>query len=413
MVDRIAGSLRDNFLNAFRQQQIKKKQLLENITKESEISDANIEQDNMFNTQANQGSGLQTMDDINNKYILTETNFSSEAARGFDPNVLSNLLASYMSAAEMDVLFSYVEDEVSLDDVNKLLDEVDGAEDGEVSGLINGFFEGPELEPGAIFAVLTYLYEEVKKKQRKREKTLSLLKNLLEKFAQQNSAYLAEFFQAVNNPTIKKSPKLAAGLANLAAGNISVESLKGAIDFVDKFLEGDYDDIVSKCIRLRIQVLARMTKPKLSFEEKTELSSFVQCEKNLITINSVNNDYKKFKYLVESEVLEGAEVKSETSTVVKNIVDFANNSIIGGFALKMLLTNLGIDKDHQNDIHVKTKLVDMFVHLPMALFGDDVKKRLKFIESMRTFKISNEGNESQGKSAFSFIKPRKAPIKLI
>lgn len=403
------NSIRDNFLQAFRQQQNIKQQLLKSNAEES----AKIDEDGLFSEQNTNTANANIDNDLETaaKYILSTNNFDNVTAESYNPDVISNLLASYMSSTEIDVMFDYVDDgDISKSDVDDLLDKISSADEEAATGIISEFFDGAELGTGVIFTVLTYLYEELAKKEKKKKKTLALLQQLLEKFSKQNSAFLAEMFQMKNHPQIKQSPKLAAGLANLSAGNITIDSLKKAISFVDKYLDADFKKIVSKCLRLRMHTLSRITKGKLTFEDKTELGGFVRCEKNLIVVNSIFNSFDKFRDEVKQNILADKNLLGNNVEPLNSLVEFAENTMVNSFILKNLLTGIGFDKNFHSDLRLRSKIVELFQHLPMALFEDDNKKRQKLIEGLRTFKINASTEEKQ---TFSFIKQQKKLIKLV
>lgn len=404
-------NIRSNFLEAFRQQQNTKQQLLKNIAKENITHDIEMHDESLFSEQNTNLTNAHEDIETAGKYVLSANNFSGVTAESYDPDVISNLLASYMSSSEIDVMFDYVDgNEISRSDVDDLLEKISGADEEESSGIISEFFDGSELGTEVIFAVLTYLYEELSKKEQKKKKTLALLQKLLDKFFKQNSAFLAEMFQMKDHPKIKQSPKLSVGLANLSAGNVSIDSLKQAIGFVTEYLDADFEKIVSKCLRLRMHTLSRMTKSKLTFEDKTELGGFLRCEKNLIIINSIFMRFEKFREVAEQEILVDNKLSASTTESLNSIVEFAENSVLNSLILRGLLNGMGFDKKFHGDLRLRTKLVELFQRLPMALFEDDNKKRQKLIESMRTFKVNTE---TENKNVFSFIKQNKSRIKLV
>lgn len=411
MVQKITNQMRATFLENFKQQQNTKRQLLKEIVKEGEMHETEMAEHSLFSeADIPMQNGLESMT-ASEKYVLSSNDFTGVSAESYDPDVMSNLLSSYMSSAEIDTMFEYVEDsEVSKGDLDDLTEKLSASEDEAAAAIISEFFEGGMLSTVAVFAALTYLYEELSKKEKKKNKTLALLKRLLEKFSQQNSAFLSEMFQIQKHPLVKQSTKLSIGLANLSAGNISIDSLKSAIQFVDDYLDADFDKIVSKCIRLRINVLSRLTTKRLSFEAKTELSGYLKCEKNLIVINSIYNNFDKFKNSVEQDILIDGKLSTDNVKSLNSIIEFAENILINNFILKNFMNNIGFDKKFEVDLRLRTKIVELFQHLPMVLFNEDNKKRQKLIEAMRTFKIRSDPESG---NSFSFIKKRKTNVKLV
>ena len=411
MISKI-NSLRDSFLQAFQQQQTNKQKLLKEITQEG-LQDENELNDASLFTQQGAKSQDSSSDIVAERYINIANNFESITEESYSPNSISNLLASYMSSSELDVMMDYVDgDDMSKDSIDDLTDKISTSDEDEAPGLINEFLGSSELEPGTIFAVLTYLYEEFSKRKNKRAKLLGLLQQLLEKFSQQNSAYLAEMFQMQNHPGVKSNPKLAAGMAKLAAGDISINSLKNAITFVEEHLDGDLKNIVSKCLRLRFHVLSKLTKENLTFEMKTELGGYVKCEKNLIVLNSMFSEFNKLKTSLGDHITPQNWMPIKDTQALEKVMDFSLNQLVSSFVFKSFLTGIGMNKKFHDDVRVKNNILEMFSHFPLTVFEDDNKKRQQFIQNIRMLKSANSSGD-KSVTNFNFIKPSKKPIKLV
>ena len=324
----------------------------------------------------------------------------------FNPNIISKLLKSYMSAVDLKTLLAFCNSKkLSQEKLDELLKNLLSAPEEEATSIIDGFLSGDEFNMAEIFAVLSFLLDEVsKKEQGKRKKTLALLQELLEKLSQQNSAFLSEFFALTQNALVAQSPKMAGGLANLSSGNISIASLKNTLKFVEEYLDADFENLVSKCIRLRVHTLARLTAEHLSFEDKSELGNYLRCEKNLILINSVYAKFNKFREEIHEDKIFGITLSADNIKAINSVLNFAENLTVSNLVMRSFLQGIGAGDSLLSDANFKNRILKLFEQMPASIFIDSATRQ-KVLAGIRSLKSTDDTQNPT--DHFKFIRRSK------
>jgi len=289
----------------------------ERATQSKMIDEQNVEAsaDNM--DHANQEDFL--------RYVNHGTSLSQKLANvaTYSNKNVEKLMAKYKAEISLDELSTFFEDDkLEQDKLDGLANELAGGEDSMAEGILSDFIAKNNLDKAQIYVMLSYLVGVLNSEQKHREKLRKLVASLLKKLEQQESAYLFNFFNLLENKELQKKPKLVKTLAEMAAGDISITTIKQSLRFVEESLEDDYDNLVSKCIKYRVHILKRLNNMDLSFEDKTELIDYFKFEKNIIILQSVYSRLGKLNNYIK-EVKKGVVNEYGNSSRVGAVFSFS------------------------------------------------------------------------------------------
>lgn len=330
----------------------------------------------------------------------------------FDPTLLNQLFSSYIETAETDVLFEFFDKKsLSKKGVDELSDTLLSCDEDLADGELDSFIKNGGFNLAEIYTILTYLYEEISKKEQKKKKLLGLLQRLLATLGQQNSGYLFEFFNLANHPLVANNLKLANGIANLAAGNISSASIKDTIAFIREYLENDFTNLVSKCLRLRSHVLSRLTKTNVMFEDRQELSHYMKFEKNLITVNSIYLKLNNFNTAITKSKVWDVTLSDNYAEIISALLSFTELPMVTELAIKNLIRGLGIIKSPSQLTGFRNKIIQLLSGMPIVIFNNQDNHRQKIIQGLRN--SFNHVKVETGEEKFTFIAPRKKLISYV
>lgn len=411
-IDKLRAS---QYVDNFNWQRLVRRELRNEAKQEAIKQQDELEQTLFTEKSLTKGETNETHGPGFDKYIMVPQDLQAATESDFDPDLVNQLLASSMDEGELEVMFnSFEKQNITKEKAETILNRLLDASEESSEAMLGGFIKNLNLNIAEIFVLLNYLFAEVSKKDQQKKKLLALLKNLLKKVDQQNSAYLTEFFSLMNNPLVKQNPKLAHGVASLSSGTIDMSSISDTLKFIHDYLENDFSNLVSKCIRLRFHVLSRLTKTNLSFENKHELSQYTTCERNLITVNSMYLKVDHFKTDVNQSDIWKLKISGEYADMIKAIVAFTESSIVTTMSMKNFVKSFGIDKDIKTLSGFKNKLIQFLSEMPMVVFNNTNSQRQKVIQGIRNlFAVMHDDGGEANKSNFEFLRPKKIPISYI
>jgi len=372
-----------------------------------------------------------------NKYLrpVAETDINLEAI--LDVDVISYIASStYIDTEEVEVLFDFIDKEYDLKNKTEAFLNEGLLTVSEESGgaFLDEFIKSNGLGLAEIYVVLNYLFEEVNKREKHKKKLLALLKKLIQKMEQQNSGFLSEFFSLLEHPLVKNEPKIAKGMAKLSDGNVNPSSLNEVVKFVTHYLDNDFTNLVSKCMRLRAHVLTRLNtklaKHSGNFELDNELALYINFENNLITLNSIYYRLNRFKTNVERSAVWQIAMDNNYAELIKAILAFVDLPLVSEMSFKTLMRGLGVQKTFNNLVGFKNELIRFLGGMPIEIYkgveAAQKEQRKRIIDGLRKLFGEREGSASgsnsysQGddntqdqKYDYGFLKPRKAPIDYI
>lgn len=385
----------------------------EQAAKEQEVS-----VDNYFSEQAlPNNTKLNSVEQDFKHYALQEQSFVSGGDdASFDPNLLNNVFTAYLEDAEVDTIFEYVDKENKLtrEKSENLLDSLLSMDEDVADSELSGFVKGNKLSMAETYILLGFLYEEISKRDQKKKRLLKLLRDLLKKVGQQNSAYLFEFFSLANHPQVKNNPKLANGLANLAAGTgeANIATVREAISFIKESLENDFANIVSKCMRLRVHILSRLTQSQNSFENKQEVANFMKFEKNLIVVNTMNVRVNSLKDGIAATHVWDVTFSDDHASILEAIISFAESTMVTELGIKNLIRGFGISKNMDELVGFRNKIIQFFSSMPVEIFNGQDSHRQKLIHGLRnSFNFTR--NDKKEVNFDFFIKPKKILLQYV
>ncbi len=379
----------------------------ERATQSKMIDEQNVEAsaDNM--DHANQEDFL--------RYVNHGTSLSQKLANvaTYSNKNVEKLMAKYKAEISLDELSTFFEDDkLEQDKLDGLANELAGGEDSMAEGILSDFIAKNNLDKAQIYVMLSYLVGVLNSEQKHREKLRKLVASLLKKLEQQESAYLFNFFNLLENKELQKKPKLVKTLAEMAAGDISITTIKQSSRFVEESLEDDYDNLVSKCIKYRVHILKRLNNMDLSFEDKTELIDYFKFEKNIIILQSVYSRLGKLNNYIK-EVKKGVVNEYGNSSRVGAVFSFSELSMFSDSALSVLIRNLGFEIDIKKSTGFINELVRFFISLPLEVFNSTSGQKQKVVEGLRQ-KLQNAGSTAtKDGGSFGFIKPARLLIQYI
>ncbi|MCE2706570.1 MAG: hypothetical protein LW807_05780 [Proteobacteria bacterium] len=379
----------------------------ERATQSKMIDEQNVEAsaDNM--DHANQEDFL--------RYVNHGTSLSQKLANvaTYSNKNVEKLMAKYKAEISLDELSTFFEDDkLEQDKLDGLANELAGGEDSMAEGILSDFIAKNNLDKAQIYVMLSYLVGVLNSEQKHREKLRKLVASLLKKLEQQESAYLFNFFNLLENKELQKKPKLVKTLAEMAAGDISITTIKQSLRFVEESLEDDYDNLVSKCIKYRVHILKRLNNMDLSFEDKTELIDYFKFEKNIIILQSVYSRLGKLNNYIK-EVKKGVVNEYGNSSRVGAVFSFSELSMFSDSALSVLIRNLGFEIDIKKSTGFINELVRFFISLPLEVFNSTSGQKQKVVEGLRQ-KLQNAGSTAtKDGGSFGFIKPARLLIQYI
>lgn len=316
---------------------------------------------------------------------------------------LNKFVAKYAADVNAEMLLEFFDDNgLTKDDMDSLTQELMECEEGDFAAKLDSYITSKKLGIAQIYSLLNFLYSELKKRQEKKFK-LGLVLSLLKDLEQQNSAYLLEYFTLSKHPLIKGNSKLAAAFADLSGGLVSIKNIRQILAFVRDNLSGDYTNLVSRAIQLRMGAILRLKDSAKNYEARTELTEIMGFEKNLILLNTIYKRVISFKKQLEAgkklattndccqaieAILGVCEAPMVTEMLLKNFWKMFFNQIVSSLPEDIALM-----------------FIRFFQELPDAIFHNTAAQHLKVVEGLRkTLSINSLKPDSP---KFSFIRNTK------
>lgn len=360
-------------------------------------------EDSLFLNQVVQQKKLETQKHENYIYSRINTNRSSNTKEAQE--------LRYLSSHELTKLAEYLDDaKLSFKELDALVDELAKLGDIMAENKLAVFFDSKELNLAQIYLALNYIAESLLNKYKIKKRLRNLVMGLLSDLESQESAYLFEFFALAKHPSLKGKIGLINGMAALNSGNLTVTSVKQMLGFIRDSLNGEFDGLVSSCLRKRVHILERLNNKAISFEDKTELAEYLAFEKNLIAVNSIYLQIRKFK----EECLSGKKPVVMTDnylTLVSTFVNFAESLSINELAINNMYKQAGISSK-QLHFGFLNRLIELYNSLPNLIYNDNLQIRQKIIDGLRNA-IRNYESASHNGSKFAFIKKDKLDQNII
>ncbi len=310
--------------------------------------------------------------------------------------------AKYIESEDLDQLFEFFEmDKFSFDSIDPLIDKVGNMEDGLVEQELAGFFNANQFTKAQIYMMLNYIYNELTKKHKNRKALLAMIFGLLKQFENQESGYLFEFFSILGNSQLKEvNTKLINGMASINSGSIAIVSIKQMLSFIRETLNGEFENLVSSCIKHRLHILKRVAIKDATFEQKTELAEYLRFEKTLIAVHSI---YLKAHDL-RKDSAEQIKYIDNNFNFVSAVANFAEIANITEMAINTLCKQIVVIQDMSKINHVFIKrLAYFYSKLPMLIYNNLDERREKLMAGLRDFSEQMRKRESVG-AKFSFLK---------
>ena len=267
--------------------------------------------------------------------------------------------------------------------------------------------------------VLCYVMAQLHAKRRKRlfEKQLS---EWLQRFEEQESAFLFEFFSLQNNTQINEQMKQhdLGRLAQLSSSKQQTSTIKQTIQLIADTFDNKFDNMVSLYMKLRVAQINQLTKDKLNIEEKAKLFELVNLEKLLIIVNSVYLKQKIFhKQLIDAKLGVDGVVGKSCSQSLTAIVTLCESSFISELTIDKLIRQWQLDElSGQPYVRLLTEMTTFLQTLPLALFNHNPTNLQKIISGIRSLIVDKSQNITTTKSnstGLNILKPKSKLIKYV
>lgn len=398
----MVNSINSNRLNHFNwERKVAKEKRLE-AQEDSRKIEERLEH-NLFSEEGLSNTGNE---DKFNDFIKNIDHFStkpasmntSSAAEAFQLN--ASFIAKYAAEVEIEQLLEFFDDnQTSKTDINRLSVDLLECEEGEFATKLDLSITAKRLSIAQIYLLLSFLYSELKKRDGKKFK-LNLVYSLLKDLEQQNSAYLLEFFRLSQHPIIKGNNKLATAFADLSGGMVSIKNIRQILNFVRDNLDGDYTNLVSKAIELRMGAILRLKHNMKNYEAKTELIEIMSFEKNLVLLNTTYNLLFNFKKNLEEN--KKLMVSNDYCQAIEAILGVCESPIISDMVLRNFWKMFLVQTANSLPENIAPSLILFFQQLPDAIFHNAATQHLKVVEGLRKAMINN--NSKPENTKFGFIR---------
>lgn len=397
----MVDSINSNRLNHFNwERKVTKQKRLETQEKSREV-----EEQLEHNLFGQENSFYDVNDGKFNELINNSDHFSARqtvinSSLATEVLQLNSFAAKYAAEVNIEDLFEFFDDNgITKTEIDKLSLELLECEEGEFADKLDFYVTTKKLSLAQIYLLLNFLYSELKKQERKKFK-LSLAHSLLKDLEQQNSAYLLEFFKLSHHPVIKGNSKLAAAFADLSGGLVSIKNIRQILNFVRDNLDGDYTNLVSKSIELRMGAILRLKESSKNYETKTELTEIMSFEKNLILLNTIYKLVLRFKKnLQESKNILITDDYCQAIDAILGICEapMITEMLLRNFWKMFLAQNANFSLEG-----VSSAFIIFFQKLPDGIFHNTIAQHLKVVEGLR--KVLSNNNSKPDNKKFGFIR---------
>lgn len=397
----MVDSINSNRLNHFNwERKVAKQKRLETQEKSREI-----EEQLEHNLFGQENSFYDVNDGKFNELINNSDHFSARqtvinSSLATEVLQLNSFAAKYAAEVNIEELFEFFDDNgITKTEIDKLSLELLECEEGEFADKLDFYVTTKKLSLAQIYLLLNFLYSELKKQERKKFK-LSLAHSLLKDLEQQNSAYLLEFFKLSHHPVIKGNSKLAAAFADLSGGLVSIKNIRQILNFVRDNFNGDYTNLVSKSIELRMGAILRLKESSKNYETKTELTEIMSFEKNLILLNTIYKLVLRFKKnLQESKNILITDDYCQAIDAILGVCEapMVTEMLLRNFWKIFLAQNANFSLDG-----ISSAFIIFFQKLPDVIFHNTTTQHLKVVEGLR--KVLSNNNSKPESTKFGFIR---------
>lgn len=318
----------------------------------------------------------------------------------------------YLEHYELAVLTEYLSDtKVSFKELDEFVENMARMSDNLAEERLAMFLDAKQYSFAQIYLVLNYLLGIIQERFSAKKRLKKLLMSLLAELENQESAYLCEFFSLFNHPSLKGKIELIDGLASVNSGNSSINSIKQMICFVRDSLNGEFDGLISVCMKKRVHILKRLGKKSISFEEKTELAEYLGFEKFLIMLHSIYCKVREFR----KRSMEGRKaviLNDNYLTLINAIVNFADSANVSDLSINNMFKQIGLSS-RQVHIGFINRLISLYGSLPIQVYNDNPQTQQKIMDGLRNTLRSSVENKEQSQNKFSFLKQSKDPHNFI
>ncbi len=351
------------------------------------------EEDVLFFKKMLESNSKQTNDQIRNETLL-ESLADSVTSRFKE--------AKYIAHQELESLLSFFEDDnLSFKKVDGLIDEMVKVDEAQAEILLAKFLNNSKLSIAQIYMILNYIIDNIAKKRRDKKRLTDLISVLLKRLEHQESGYLFEFFSLLAHPEIKKDISLMNGLASISSGNVTVNSVKQMLNFVQNNLGGDFENMVSSCLNNRASILKRLTVGEINFEQKTELAEYIKFEKILITLHSLYIKAFNFSKL-SSESQEKIVLVDDYYKLLSSLIGLAENALVSEISINNFFKQI-IKNPSQLTPGFLNKLLRLYDNFPMLVYNDTPQQKTKVLDGIRLLAKSLASKEVL-QPKFAFLK---------
>ena len=336
-----------------------------------------------------------------------------------DQNTLAAFSSRYLSGDEITSLFEFYEDANFQEKAQALSDELLNCSDGAELDLLNNLLIKGQFTTSQSYMLLCYIMAQLHAKKRKRlfDKQLS---EWLQRFEEQESAYLFEFFSLKNNKQINQQIKQhnLGQLAQLTSAKEQTNTIKQTIELIAKTFDNKFDNMVSLYMKLRAMQINQLTKDKLNIEEKAKLFELVNLEKLLMIVNSVYIKQRLFhKQLADAKLGVDGVVGASCSQALTATVTLCESSFVSELTIDKLSKKWQLNElTGQSYVRLLTELITFLHTLPLALFNHNPANIQKIVSGIRSLIVDKSQNIATTKSSgtgLNILKPKSKLIKYV
>ncbi len=358
------------------------------------------------------------MNEIGGNNEVTEI-INKEAIVELEQNVLRSFSSRYLSEDEIKILFEFCDDIGFSEKTQKLGDELLDCDEGTESDMLNKFFAKEQLNTAQSYMVLCYIMAQLHAKKRKKlfEKQLS---EWLQRFEEQESAYLFEFFNIQNNTQISKQIKQhdLGQLAQLASTKQQTATLRQIIQLIADTFNNKFDSMVSLYMKLKVRQLTQLTQLKLNVEEKAQLFDLINLEKLLMIINSVYIKQNAFyNQLIQAKLAVEGVVGSDTSQALITTTILCEASFVSELTIDKLIRQWQLNElQGQSYLRFLAEIIIFLQTLPLELFNHNPVNLQKIVSGIRSLLVDKSQNAAplaSTNTGLDILKPKSRLIKYV
>lgn len=345
------------------------------------------------------------------QYAIANNQFAEGASASSD---ILNAGIQYLLQDEIDAFIdSFDQLKNKKDQFKALAERIANSPEGTEEDALDNGVRMLSSSKAETYLLLLYVQDFLRQRG-SREKLFERISQIKDEFERQENGYLFEFFSiqkmvdGMDKGKINNA-KFIDQMAQVSAGNVSLENLKQTLEFVRNLFGDDLHKMVSVFMKVRCMQLKTLNAgDTLSPEERVELSQLMRQENLIIVLNTVYNQAKKS---VEKLKKFGT-LQEKYGELLSQLLALTESMFISADSIINVSKVLGLNgTDKQTLNSLLSELIRLYTAAPVEIFNTPAT-RIKVLDSLRsvTVKIAPEQKEVK---QLSFLKSRNKTIKFV